>query len=426
MNRRRIQNLIVAVCASALASACQHLPDAFPGLPKRHVETQRFPVDGDVIGQFAVMSVQQGDTLADVARHFDLGHEELAAANPDVDVWLPDPEQEVLLPLKFLLPDAPRQGMVLNLASMRLFYFPPESPDTVMTYPVGIGRQGWATPKGDMHVIEKMNNPPWTVPASIRREHARKGDPLPAVVPPGPDNPLGEHAIRLSRPSYLIHGTNKPYGVGMRISHGCIRLYPENMSALFPILDIGTSVNIVDQPYLLGWRDGILYLEAHKPLAEKTRSGLRTALTRQLNQIEARHPQHIDWDRVQKVLEREQGIPVAISAGRSAEFDPVRVAHPGRLRATPVVPALDAGAWYVEAGVFETQRPALRFAAMLNHQGPQIPSRVVDKDGRFRIWAGPYPNRRTAQNTAERIGRDLFLNTRVKPPAGDELISRNP
>ncbi len=413
------------VCTTALASACQHLPDSFPGLAKRHVETHRFELNGDLIGQLATMPVREGDTLPDVARHFGLGHDELAAANPDVDVWLPDPGQQVLLPLMFLLPDAPREGVVLNLASMRLFYYPADAPNTVITYPVGIGRQGWGTPKGNMHIIEKMTNPAWRVPVSIRREHARNGDPLPAVVPPGPENPLGEHAVRLSRPSYLIHSTNKPYGVGMRISHGCIRLYPEDMQALFPALDLGTGVNIVDQPYLIGWQDGVLYLEAHQPLAEDAKPALRAALKRQLAQMELWHKTDVNWDLVDATLDQEQGIPTAITASRSAGAKPTRMSHPGRLRETPVVPPFDASAWYVEAGVFDRSRPALRIAAMLNHQGPPIPARVLNQDGRFRIWAGPYTHRRVAQEIADRIGRDLYLETRIQPPARARVTTQN-
>ena len=417
MARRYLHHLTFPVCTTLLVSACQHLPGSFPGLPKPDIETHRFEVNGDVIGKLAVMPVKAGDTLPDVARHFALGHDALTAANPDVDVWLPESGQQVVLPLKFLLPDAPRQGVVLNLASMRLFYYAAHSPDTVITYPVGIGRQGWSTPQGNMRVIEKMTNPVWRVPVSIRREHADNGDPLPAVVPAGPENPLGEHAVRLSRPSYLIHSTNKPYGVGMRISHGCIRLYPENMRALFPALELGTAVNIVDQPYLVGWQDGVLYLEAHKPLGEKGGRPLRAVLKSRLVQMELMHKLDIDWERVEDTLVREQGIPIRISAGSAGNTNPTRVAHPGRLRGAPVVPPFDESAWYVEAGVFDRSRPALRIAAMLNHQGPPIPARVLNRDGRFRIWAGPYLHRGDAQAAAQRIGRDLYLETRLQPPA---------
>ncbi|MDH3637677.1 MAG: L,D-transpeptidase family protein [Gammaproteobacteria bacterium] len=422
MTQKHLARPTFLACTALWLSACQHLPDSFPGQPKHDIETHRFEINGDVIGELAVMPVKAGDTLPDVARHFELGHDEVAAANPDVDVWLPEPGQQVVLPLKFLLPDAPQQGMVLNLASMRLFYYPAHSLNTVITYPVGIGRQGWSTPQGRMRVTEKMINPVWRVPASIRREHARNGDPLPPVIPAGPDNPLGEHAVRLSMPSYLIHSTNKPYGVGMRISHGCIRLYPENMRALFPALNVGTPVNIVDQPYLVGWRNGVLYLEVHKPLADKAGVSPRPALMRRLAQIEIMQKLDINWARVEDILAREQGIPIPISAGQT--INPTRVAHPGHLRGTPVVPPFDANAWYVEAGVFDRSRPAQRIAAMLNHQGPPIPARVLNKDDRFRIWAGPYAHRRAARQAAQRIGRDLYLETRLQAPARAQVTSK--
>ena len=142
---------------------------------------------------------------------------------------------------------------------MRLFYFPEpregEAPE-VITHPIGIGREGWQTPEGYSTITRKVVQPTWTVPASVLREYAEKGEPLDPVVPPGPDNPLGSHAMRLSLPSYLIHGTNKSYGVGMRVSHGCVRLYPEDIARLFPQVPVGTEVHIINEPYVAGWRDG--------------------------------------------------------------------------------------------------------------------------------------------------------------------------
>jgi L,D-transpeptidase ErfK/SrfK len=134
-----------------------------------------------------------------------------------------------------VLPDAPRSGVVINLPAMRLFYYPPraskDAPQEVVTHPIGIGKVGWSTPEGRTKVTQRTKDPTWTPPLSVRREHEKNGDPLPARVPPGPDNPLGRHAMRLGWPSYLIHGTNKPYGVGMRASAGCIRLYPRTSPA---------------------------------------------------------------------------------------------------------------------------------------------------------------------------------------------------
>ena len=249
--------------AALALSGCASLPD-FGVFAREPVRTDRFVVpdeNTDVVGLVQVVIARDEDTLPDFARRYGLGHDEIVAANPDVDPWLPGKGTRVVLPTQFVLPDAPRDGLVVNLASLRLFYYPkPEEgePQTVVTHPIGIGREGWRTPLGRMRITEKIENPTWTPPASVRREHAAKGDHLPGVVPAGPDNPLGAYAMRLGRPSYLLHGTNKPFGVGMRVSHGCVRLYPEDIAELFPEIPVGTNVYIVSQPYLAGTKNGEL------------------------------------------------------------------------------------------------------------------------------------------------------------------------
>lgn len=240
----------------------------------------------DVVGELQVIRARYEDTFIDIARAYDLGFDELVQANPAVDPWLPGAGTAVVLPTQFVLPDGPREGLVLNVGTKRIFYFPKAStgtPPRVITHPVGIGREGWATPIGTTKVVSKVKDPVWTVPASIRKEHAEAGDPLPARVPAGPDNPLGAYALRLGFPSYLIHGTNKPSGIGMRVSHGCVQLFPEDIESLFRQVPVGTPVRIVNQPQLLGWRDGNLYLEAH-PALEDDRRNLEAALDRQLTQ----------------------------------------------------------------------------------------------------------------------------------------------
>ena len=224
----------------------------------------------EVLGRLQVVRARHEDTFPDLARRYNLGYDELRLANSTVDPWVPGEGTSVLLPTQFILPDTPRQGVVLNLAAMRLFYFPDTGQSEVprvLTHPVGIGRLEWPTPTGSTAVVSKARDPVWYVPRSIRREHAAAGDPLPSQVPPGPDNPLGEYVLQLGMPGYLIHGTNKPYGVGMRVSHGCVRLYPEDIEPLFRMVPIGTPVHIVNQPYLAGWLAGTLYLEAHEPMA---------------------------------------------------------------------------------------------------------------------------------------------------------------
>jgi L,D-transpeptidase ErfK/SrfK len=269
------------------------------------------------VGIVQITTAGHEDTLSDLARRYDLGYEEIVAANPGVDPWLPGEGTQVVLPTQFVLPDAPREGLVLNLAAMRLFYYPgpgANEPPRVITHPIGIGREGWETPLGVARITRKIVQPAWTVPASVRREHAENGDPLPPVVPPGPDNPLGEFAMRLSLPSYLIHGTNQPYGVGIRVSHGCVRLYPEDIARLFPQVPEGTRVTIVNQPYVAGWLNGKLYLEAHQPLAEDAkRWGNSLKPMEQALAAKADGTQSVDWDKARKVAHETRGIPIPVS-----------------------------------------------------------------------------------------------------------------
>jgi L,D-transpeptidase ErfK/SrfK len=238
------------------------------------ISANHFVLDSErqsVVGVPQVVFTRASDTLADLARAYGLGYDELIAANPDVDPWLPGENTPVLLPTQFVLPDVPREGIVLNIASRRLFYFPetPEGqPTIVKTYPIGIGRVGWETPLGLTQVVAKAKDPAWYVPASVRKEHAELGNPLPSVVPPGPDNPLGHRVLKLEMPGYLIHGTNQPFGVGMRVSHGCVRLYPENIEYLYELVAIGVAVNIINEPYLIGLLDGEWYFEGHAPLED--------------------------------------------------------------------------------------------------------------------------------------------------------------
>lgn len=204
------------------------------------------------------------DTLPDLARRFGLGHDEIRAANPDVDPWLPGEGTTVRLPLRWILPQAPRQGLVINLPEQRLYAYD-DAGARLVTYPVSIGREHLETPKGHMEIVTKVVRPTWYPPVSMRREAAARGAPAPTPVPAGPDNPLGEYALKLDRPGYLIHGTNRPYGIGMAVTRGCIRLYPEHIETLFRAVPVGTPVRIVDQPFKTAEVDGQLWLEIHRP-----------------------------------------------------------------------------------------------------------------------------------------------------------------
>lgn len=272
--------------------------------------------DVDIVGEIRTTTSRHEDTLVDIARRHGLGYEEIVQANPGVDPWLPGEGTTIVLPTQYILPDAPRDGIVINVPEMRLYYYPKlrkgEEP-YVITYPIGVGRMDWATPLGTTKVVAKLEKPSWYPPESIRKEHAERGDILPKVVPPGPDNPLGEYSLRLGIPGYLIHGTNRAYGIGMRVTHGCMRLYPENIEALFKAVPVGTPVHIIDQPFKAGWRDGVLYLEAHPPLEESATPNDLTPSVRAIMTVQHKGNAVIDWDKAMDVAVEQQGIPVPIS-----------------------------------------------------------------------------------------------------------------
>ncbi|MBK1645618.1 peptigoglycan-binding protein LysM [Thiocapsa imhoffii] len=331
----------VSGCASILEGGFNR---AEPMRPDRFLLTGS---ETDVVGAVQVVVARHEDTLADFARRYGLGFDEILAANPDVDPWLPGRGTRVILPTQYVLPNAPREGIVVNLAALRLFYFPtPEDgmQPVVITHPIGIGREGRRTPVGRMRIIEKTEQPTWTPPMSIRRDYAKRGDPLPGVVPPGPDNPLGSHALRLSRPSYLLHGTNKPYGVGMRVSSGCLRLYPEDIERLYEQVPIGTQVNIVNQPYLAGQHGGTVFLQAYPPLSEDAArwqgslEPLQRAIVRAIGDGASEIDSEIDWDRARDVAEQARAIPVSISP-RGPSLEQVIA----RARRVPPVPPWSVG-----------------------------------------------------------------------------------
>ena len=270
-----------------------------------------------LIGEIVTTEAGERDTLLDIARLYGFGYQDMKLVNPELDTWLPGAGQKVILPAQFVLPAARQEGIVLNIPEMRLYYYPPPAkggPREVLTYPLGIGREGWATPYIATRIIEKKVRPSWYPPESIRREHAEAGDPLPKVVRPGPDNPLGDYAMRLGRPEYLIHGTNKPYGIGMRVSHGCIRLYPEDIEALFAEVTLKTPVNIINQPYKLGVKDEVIYLEAHPFLqedSEQYQNNLTSVVSLLIDMADGRDYE-LDWDKAHEAISQPTGLPVAI------------------------------------------------------------------------------------------------------------------
>jgi L,D-transpeptidase ErfK/SrfK len=385
-----------------------------------NIATRKFTISKkhNIVGGLAVIRTQDGDTLSDIARHFGLGYNEITLANPGILSWAPKTGARVLLPLQFILPDTLRKGIVLNLANMRMFYYP-KQPGTLFTYSIGIGREGWNTPLGQTTIVAKKANPAWTPPESIRYEHAAKGDPLPSLVPPGPDNPLGKYALSLGFNSYLIHGTNKPYGVGMQVSHGCVRLYPEDIHALFKKTSVGMPVRIVHQPYLMGWDGNVLYLEAHEPLQKWAgrKKQLQKSLLKKVRQTAAKKGVTVDWEKVDRILQRADGIPTPIPLASPDVPELVTKApelqHPGHFYGQPVVPELADNDWALLVADFDNAEIAQQLAAMLNHQGPPIPTRKVEKNGTYQVIAGPFKNQKEAELVVHRIKMDFEIDAKL-------------
>ena len=282
--------------------------------------------DDSVVGEIQKTWARSEDTLLDIARANGLGYHEIKRVNPTLDTWLPGSDKEVVLPSKYVLPMAKRDGIILNIPEMRLYFFPKVKPGEeikVVTYPLGIGRQGWQTPYINTRVIEKKKHPYWHPPESIREEHEAAGDPLPKRVEPGPDNPLGDYAMRLGLPDYLIHGTNKPFGIGMRVSHGCIRLYPEDIEELFPQIKLRTPVHIVNQPYKVGRLNDKIYLEAHPYLEEDTdeyRDNL-TSVVKMIVKLTDDQDYQIEWELAKQVIREMNGIPIVIGRLSQTQID---------------------------------------------------------------------------------------------------------
>jgi L,D-transpeptidase ErfK/SrfK len=273
-----------------------------------------------LVGEDQSVETVYEDTLYDLARKFSLGSEELIRVNPGVDPWLPGAGKTLIVPGRHILPPGPREGIVVNLPEHRLYYYPKPKrggPIEVITYPVSIGKMDWRTPLGTTRVVAKQKDPTWYPPESVRKEHAEAGDPLPVRVPPGPDNPLGAFAMRLAagNGTYLIHGTNNPIAVGLAVTHGCIRMYPDDVAALFPLIPVGTAVRLINEPVKVAWVDGQLLLEAHPPVDAQGQSFepnidqfaemLRTAV--------GETTVAIHWDYAREVLQKADGVIATVA-----------------------------------------------------------------------------------------------------------------
>jgi L,D-transpeptidase ErfK/SrfK len=295
--------LAVALCLAGMVTAGAAggtgLPDPYDGL--RETTTYRATYQ---------------DTLLDVARRFKLGYVEIVAANPGTDPWIPGEGTNIVLPTVHLPPDAPAEGIVVNLADMRLYYFA-EPGGPMQSFPIGIGRDGLLTPLGTTEVVRKTKDPTWRPTARMRAEKPE----LPEAVPPGPDNPLGNRAMYLGWSQYLIHGTNKPLGIGRRTSSGCVRMYPEDVEYLYDRVAVGTKVTVVDQPIKLSWIDDALYIEAHPTQAQSDQielSGsfdpiLDSRVVDQVLAVAGAKASALDWSRIRQATLERRGYPIRIT-----------------------------------------------------------------------------------------------------------------
>src|SRR4030043_2365999 len=408
-NRLRLIVLFIGILSLYGCATTRSFLEVFQPLQRHleeNIERNKFSVakGDDVIGRLAFIRLEKGDTLPDIARHFSLGINAISAANPGVDVWVPKAGERIMLPLSFILPDAHREGIVINVAAMRLFQFKEDRESlAVLTYPVGVGTEERPSPTGQMYVERKVIRPTWHVPASIAKDHREKGDPLPATILPGPQNPLGEYALYLSKSSYLIPGTNKPASIGLRATNGCIRLYPEDVKKLYETTPVKTPVRIVNQPYLIGQCNGVVYMEVHAPPEDLDAVEFDKIYTK-LRSIEKESGRTLDWSKVKKVMAEARGIPVPIFEIRQGSekggAKTIEVKPPEKLYGRPEIPELQMEAWYVLAADVRDEIDALRIAAIINHQGPQIPARVLSKSDSYRVIADPFNDISKAKDAA--------------------------
>ena len=314
--------LLLSACAS-IRSVGSRLtgPPALDenAFARKRITTYRVPdpPDATVVGKVGSHRIRSGETFFDVARYYDLGYNEIVEANPGVDPLLPPVGASVVLPTSWILPCCTYDGIVVNVPEMRLYFYrhPPSDGRQLLveTYPIGIGRTGWRTPRGKFHIRRKTVNPKWVIPESIRQEHIKEyGDDRHSIAGGDPDNPLGKYRMELSLPPFSIHGTDVPWGIGMQVTHGCVRLYPEDIQRLFPLVPVGTRVEFVYQPVKAGRRDGVVYVEVHRDvyryggpsygraLAALTRQGLDGG---------------VDGDLVKDALRSSTGMPFRVSPG---------------------------------------------------------------------------------------------------------------
>ena len=269
-----------------------------------------------IVGSLQTVTAQIDDTFVSLGQQYSLGYDEMIIANPDLDAWVPKEGREIILPSQFILPQSNYKGIYINLAEMRIYYYVDDNnKDSVYTYPISIGRGDWLTPRANAEVIDKLIEPTWYPPLSVREEHALDGEILPLSVPPGDDNPLGKYALQLDLPSYFIHGTNRPEGVGMKVTHGCIRLRPEDIKTLFDMTPRKTPVTIQYQPFKVAVVDGIAYLEAHEGDNSQILGDYLDEAIVNLSRLLDGKTISIDWEKFIRVAKESRGFPIPVNLG---------------------------------------------------------------------------------------------------------------
>jgi L,D-transpeptidase ErfK/SrfK len=308
--------IVVALVEPPGARASRWSEESFGNrVPVRHPFSARgTDTDATVVGSLETYVVEEGDTLLDVGRHFDVGYNEMTASNPGVDPWMPSPDEVLVIPTEFVLPESRRQGVVVNIPEMRLYHY---QGSVVVTYPVGLGRDDWRTPEGTFKIRGKTESPTWVIPESIRAEHIReRNDPRTFIAGGDPENPLGPYRLELTLPLYALHGSNMPWGVGMQVSHGCIRLYNEDIAVLFREVQVGSPGEFLYQPIKAGMRAGLVFVEVHPDIY-----GIRGNPEDEANQILSRNGwvDLIDSERLRRALKEQSGLPTLISRDGRAE-----------------------------------------------------------------------------------------------------------
>ncbi len=302
--------VLALVCFATFAHASRWTEEEFATRNPTRYSVSGSPGAGgtSIVGTLDTYVVEEGDTLLDVGRHFDLGYNEMISANPGVDPWMPSPKEVLVIPTEFILPDAPPAGVIVNIPEMRLYHF---RNGVLVTYPVGLGRDDWRTPEGNFKIRGKTESPTWVIPESIRAEHLRERNDSRTFIAGGdPENPLGLYRLELTLPLYALHGSNMPWGVGMQVSHGCIRLYNEDIAVLFREVQVGNPGAFLYQPVKVGSRDGEIFVEAHPDIY-----GLRGDLEDEASRIIARRGwiDRVDPDRLRRVIQDQTGLPTSVS-----------------------------------------------------------------------------------------------------------------